>query len=1085
MALDRPGARRITEKKLLDGNGLNGGDEFYVTSAAVNAATGPGGPQMISLTGTGVYTQNFDTLSAAAADTLASILPTDWFFSEAGTNANTTYRTNTGSGSTGDTISYGAALASDRAFGGLQSGSLVPTIGATFTNNTGDTITSLFISYFGEQWRLGVTGGHTTADKLDFQISFDATSLTTGSWTDVNQLDFTAPNTGTAGALDGNSNRTAVSFTITGAAIPSFSIANGATFWIRWNSFDASGADDGLAIDDFNMSTPGSLAIDDVTMAEGAAGTTSFTFTVTRTGGSVGAVGATWTLTLSGDADAADFTVFPQTGLVSFADGSTTAQTITITVQGDLSVEANELFTVVLSNATGGVALADASGQGTITNDDAPVPPAVDLDSGEPGTDFTGSFVEDGAAAAIGNGIAVTQGSLPITGATITITDPFAGDALSVSGTLPATITILSNSGTVLTLTGTGTAADWEAALALVRYSTSSDNPTQLDGERNITVTLSDGVTTSTPALAVITITPVNDAPVLGGLTGDSVTFTEGDPFVYLDNNAPLASVTDADHENFAGGFLQVGVMLNPPAEDEFFVAPAGNVGLVGSDVYVDGEHIGTISSGGPGQILRIDFNGNATPAAVSTLLGYVAYRNVAGDNPTAGDRQVTWLLNDGAGEAGVALSTVSVVAVNDAPTSTNLHGDAATWTENGPGVALDVGGNATLADADSTNFAGGILSVSVTGANAFDGLFVTAGGAVTVAGNTVSVDGVQIATFTGGGFGLGNLVFTFDSDATPARVATLIGAVTYSNNGGDNPIAGTKDVTWVLYDGDGSGPGGPDSLILNSSITVVAVNDAPTGTANTITIDEDGSHVFTVADFGFSDPDAGDSMRGVTIHIDASSEGQVFYFGFALTGADNHVLASDIDNGELVFIPFANANGDDYATFTFQVVDWGNSEPDPVARTMTLDVLGVNDEPVVTNLAGDVATFTEGDGFVHLDVGAPALAGNDDAVFSTLHVVVGAGAQPDDALAMTSGLGHACRRRRHRRRSVHRHAQLRRDGIRVHGHLQRDRHARAGADFAQRDHLCEQQSRQSGCGAAHDQLDPAGQWRHRQWRRR
>jgi hypothetical protein len=43
--------------------------------------------------------------------------------------------------------------------------------------------------------------------------------------------------------LDGNAaaNRTAISFTITGLSIP-----NGATFYIRWLSFDAAGADDGL-----------------------------------------------------------------------------------------------------------------------------------------------------------------------------------------------------------------------------------------------------------------------------------------------------------------------------------------------------------------------------------------------------------------------------------------------------------------------------------------------------------------------------------------------------------------------------------------------------------------------------------------------------------------------------------------------------------------------------------------------------------------------------------------------------------------------------------------------------------------------
>ena len=138
---------------------------------------------------------------------------------ESGTNANTTYRAGTGSDNTGDTYSFGASGNSERAFGGLRSGSLVPLIGAQFTNNTGGTITSLEISYTGEQWRLGQNTTGRAADRLDFQLSSNATSLTTGTWTDYDSLDFSSPVVaGTVGALNGNvsPNRTTVSFTITG-----------------------------------------------------------------------------------------------------------------------------------------------------------------------------------------------------------------------------------------------------------------------------------------------------------------------------------------------------------------------------------------------------------------------------------------------------------------------------------------------------------------------------------------------------------------------------------------------------------------------------------------------------------------------------------------------------------------------------------------------------------------------------------------------------------------------------------------------------------------------------------------------------
>ncbi len=204
----------------------------------------------ISIAAFGVaVTENFNTLASSGTSSTTS---TGFGFVEGGTNANTTYTAGTGSSNTGDTYSFGAASNSERAFGGLQSGALIPTIGASFTNNTGGTITSLDISYTGEQWRLGALA---RVDRLDFQISTNATSLTSGTYTDVNTLDFTAPVTGpTVGALDGNAapNRTFISSTITG-----LSITNGATFFIRWTDFNAAGADDGLAVDDFSLTANG------------------------------------------------------------------------------------------------------------------------------------------------------------------------------------------------------------------------------------------------------------------------------------------------------------------------------------------------------------------------------------------------------------------------------------------------------------------------------------------------------------------------------------------------------------------------------------------------------------------------------------------------------------------------------------------------------------------------------------------------------------------------------------------------------------------------------------------------------------
>lgn len=204
----------------------------------------------VSLTTVGAaYLQDFDTLASIGT---SSTVPLGWEFSESGTNANTSYTAGNGSSNTGDTYSFGATSSSERAFGGLLSNALAPRIGAQFTNNTGGPITSLDVAYTGEQWRLGQNTTGRATDRLDFQLSTDATSLTSGTWTDVNALDFASPVVaGTVGALDGNAaaNRTALSFSIT-----ALSIASGASFWIRWLDSDlAPGADDGLGVDDVSL----------------------------------------------------------------------------------------------------------------------------------------------------------------------------------------------------------------------------------------------------------------------------------------------------------------------------------------------------------------------------------------------------------------------------------------------------------------------------------------------------------------------------------------------------------------------------------------------------------------------------------------------------------------------------------------------------------------------------------------------------------------------------------------------------------------------------------------------------------------
>lgn len=207
----------------------------------------------IGLSSLGIpYTQDFNSLANSGT---SSTLPTGWAFSESGSNANEFYTAGTGSSNAGDTYSFGASGSNERALGGLRSGNLIPLFGVEFRNDTGSTIASLAVAYTGEQWRLGSTG---RADRLDFQYSLDATSLTVGTWQDFDALDFTSPSSsGSAGAHDGNdsANRTLLSATLP-VTVPA-----GGTFWLRWVDYDATGADDGLAVDDFSLIAWGSPSV--------------------------------------------------------------------------------------------------------------------------------------------------------------------------------------------------------------------------------------------------------------------------------------------------------------------------------------------------------------------------------------------------------------------------------------------------------------------------------------------------------------------------------------------------------------------------------------------------------------------------------------------------------------------------------------------------------------------------------------------------------------------------------------------------------------------------------------------------------
>jgi hypothetical protein len=144
------------------------------------------------------------------------------------------------------------------------------------------------------------------------------------------------------------------------------------------------------------------IAATDADKNEGDTGTTSFVFTVTRTGNTSGTASADWAVTGSGanPATASDFVggALP-TGTVSLSDGEA-SKTISVPVQGDITLESDDTFTVTLSNPVNAF-LVTATAPGTIRTDDLcnysiskkydtsqPIPTAQGITIGWRGADF-------------------------------------------------------------------------------------------------------------------------------------------------------------------------------------------------------------------------------------------------------------------------------------------------------------------------------------------------------------------------------------------------------------------------------------------------------------------------------------------------------------------------------------------------------------------------------------------------------------------------------------------------------------------------------------------------------------------------
>ena len=248
--------------------------KLTILIAALGLATATGRAQITINALNSAYTQNFNGLINVDGDSSTYVDNSTilgWYVNSEEMDSNSDeYFAEDGSDNNAEVYSFGADMNTDRALGYVGSGGNdYFNASVRLVNNSGSEVDEISLSYVGEQWR---SGGDTSDNNNILNFSYRtfifgggslpaSTSLT--DWTEVNSLDFSAPQTSiAAGPLDGNLSANQTSFT--NVSITGISWADGEELWLRWTGDDGAGLDAGLGIDDFSVTAipePSSLAL--------------------------------------------------------------------------------------------------------------------------------------------------------------------------------------------------------------------------------------------------------------------------------------------------------------------------------------------------------------------------------------------------------------------------------------------------------------------------------------------------------------------------------------------------------------------------------------------------------------------------------------------------------------------------------------------------------------------------------------------------------------------------------------------------------------------------------------------------------
>ena len=308
-------------------------------------------------------------------------------------------------------------------------------------------------------------------------------------------------------------------------------------------------------------------------------------------------------------------------------------------------------------------------------------------------------------------------------------------DFLRISGNTSGTIAgsgitySYDSTNGVLTLSGPATVAEYAAALQLVTFSTSGDDPTAYGNalSRIVSASVFDGLLYSDELNATVTVTGVNDAP-FNTVGGAAAATEDGSAFAITG-----ISVFDVDAD---------------PATQDIVVTLSVALGTITvlTNV-VGGITAGDITGGANGSatitITATQNQINATLAAATglTFTPPANYNGATTLTVTTNDIGLNGndpgLTGTGTSEADTDNKVINITNVNDAPTVIDATQSAPTILEDTPSTGFESVNLlfvASFSDALDQQQTGGNPTGSV--ANAFHGVAIVANGSTPATGN-------------------------------------------------------------------------------------------------------------------------------------------------------------------------------------------------------------------------------------------------------------------------------------------------------------------------------------------------------------